>query len=186
MSVARSACCGRPGGITSIREPPYARCRRTRRQQHDEHEQLHEAEQRELPQLHGERIEEHDLDVEDDEQHRRQVVRDREARRLRTRRSRRRTRRGGSWPPPSLAPALAEKHRSGEQCPGDHGRKAHEDEDGRPVAQHAGDDSTQATRPADAVGMAAFGFAMRFPPLRQVVTKSRAPGRPPGGTMGSW
>ena len=36
----------------------------------------------ELPHLHGERVQEDDLDVEDDEQHRRQVVRDREARGL--------------------------------------------------------------------------------------------------------
>src|SRR6476619_3443270 len=44
----------------------------------DEQHHLHQAEDAQLPEGHGPRVEEDDLDVEDDEEHRRQVELDRE------------------------------------------------------------------------------------------------------------
>src|SRR5206468_6056328 len=49
------------------------------REDHQEEEELHEAEPGELVEDHRERVEEDNLDVEDDEEHRREVEADREA-----------------------------------------------------------------------------------------------------------
>ena len=69
----------RSGFSSAIPALPCARCRRRREQDDEEDQELEEPEPRELVEDHGERVEEDDLDVEEDEEHRREVEADGEA-----------------------------------------------------------------------------------------------------------
>src|SRR3954451_16412662 len=103
---------------------------------HDEEQELEEPEPRELMEDHRERVEKHDLDVEDDEQHRRQVEADREA--LLARRAGGDARLERDRPGPH---APVRTRREGEREPhhgcGNDQREERIDQERQPVVEHA-------------------------------------------------